>query len=50
MLAFFAFSGTNHLATALFQRNWEPVNLLRPVLAAILIAFLLPAMIQALKT
>ncbi len=50
MLAFFAFSGTNHLASAIFHHNWKPVNLLRPVLAAALIAFLLPAMIQALKT
>ncbi len=49
MLAFFAFSGANHLASAILQRNYKPVNLLRPVLAAILIAFLLPAMIQALK-
>jgi len=49
MLAFFAFSGLNHLATAVLLRNFKPVNLLRPVLAAVLISYLVPIMIQALK-
>ena len=49
MLFFFALSGANHLATALLLKNFKPVNLLRPALALLLIAFLVPHLIQALK-
>jgi hypothetical protein len=48
MLMFFAFSATNHVATAVMERNLKPVNLLRPALALLLIGFLLPPMIKAL--
>jgi len=49
MLVFFAFSAANHAATAIMERNSKPVNLLRPALSLVLIAFLLPAMINALS-
>lgn len=49
MLLFFAFSAINHAATALRAGNRKPVNLLRPVLALLLIAFLLPPLIAALN-
>lgn len=48
MLLFFIFSAVNHVATAIMERNMKPVNLLRPVMALLLIAFLLPPMIKAL--
>ena len=48
MLMFFAFSAANHVATAIIKRNMKPVNLLRPVMALLLIGFLLPPMIKAL--
>ncbi len=49
MLIFFALSAANHALTAVRGRNFKPVNLLRPALALLLIAVLLPAMIQALR-
>jgi len=49
MLMFFTFSAANHVATAVMERNTKPVNLLRPVMALILIGFLLPPMIKALN-
>ncbi len=48
MLLFFAFSAANHVATAILERNMKPINLLRPAMALLLIAFLLPPMIKAL--
>ena len=48
MLLFFSFSGVNHAVTAIREHNMKPVNLLRPVLALLLIALLLPPMIKAL--
>ena len=48
MLMFFAFSAANHVATAVMQRNFKPVNLMRPVLALALLGLLVPAMIKAL--
>ena len=48
MLLFFALSAVNHAATAIINRNMKPVNLLRPVMASLLIVFLLPPMIKAL--
>lgn len=49
MLLFFGFSAANHVATAIRARNMKPVNLLRPLLALVLIGFLLPPMIKALN-
>ena len=49
MLMFFTFSAANHTATAIMKGNMKPVNLLRPVLALLLIGFLLPVMIKALS-
>ena len=48
MLMFFVFSAVNHVATAVAAGNMKPVNLLRPVLAALLIVLLLHPLIQAL--
>ena len=49
MLLFFAFSAANHAATAILERNLKPVNLMRPVMALLLIGFLLPLLIKALS-
>ena len=49
MLLFFSFSAANHAATAIRERNLKPVNLMRPVMALLLIAFLLPHLIKALN-
>ena len=49
MLLFFTFSAANHVATAIREENMKPVNLLRPVMALLLIGFLLPPMIKALN-
>ncbi|PJA32259.1 MAG: hypothetical protein CO187_04925 [Zetaproteobacteria bacterium CG_4_9_14_3_um_filter_53_7] len=48
MLMFFTFSAANHTVTAIVERNMKPVNLMRPVMALLLIGFLLPLMIKAL--
>ena len=48
ILLFFTFSAANHVTTAIMERNMKPVNLLRPVMALLLIGFLLPPMIKAL--
>ena len=48
MLMFFTFSAANHLATAIRERNMKPVNVMRPVMALVLIGLLLPPMIKAL--
>lgn len=48
MLMFFIFSAANHVASAIIERNMNPVNLLRPALALLLIGFLLPYMFKAL--
>ena len=49
MLLFFTFSAANHVATAIREGNRKPVNLLRPIMALVLIGFLLPPMIRALN-
>jgi hypothetical protein len=49
MLLFFTLSAANHAATAIRTHNLKPANLLRPVLALVLVAVLLPPMIQALR-
>ena len=49
MLLFFSFSAANHAATAIMERNLKPVNLMRPVMALLLIGFLLPHLIKALN-
>ncbi len=48
MLMFFVFSAANHAATAVRDHNMKIVNLLRPVVALLLTAILVPHMIQAL--
>jgi hypothetical protein len=48
MLLFFTFSAVNHVATAIMERNMKPVNLMRPIMALLLLGFLLPHMISAL--
>ncbi|MBI5542335.1 MAG: hypothetical protein HY901_00475 [Deltaproteobacteria bacterium] len=48
MLSFFLFSAGNHLLSAIRGGNFKPVNLLRPVLALVLMGFLLPPMLGAL--
>jgi hypothetical protein len=49
MLLFFTFSAANHAATTILERNLKPVNLMRPVMALLLIGFLLPLLIKALN-
>ena len=49
MLLFFSFSAVNHLMTAIRNHNLNPVNLLRPAMALLLIGILLPPMILALR-
>jgi hypothetical protein len=49
MLLFFSLSAANHVATAIMERNLKPVNLMRPVMALLLVGFLLPHMIEALN-
>lgn len=48
MLMFFTLSAANHTAAIITQRNFKPLNLLRPFLTLLLIALLLPLMIKAL--
>lgn len=48
MLLFFSFSAANHLLTAIRNRNFKRVNLMRPVLALFLLGLLLPPMLKAL--
>jgi hypothetical protein len=48
MLLFFTFSAANHFTTTIKERNMKLVNVLRPVMALLLIGFLLPPMIKAL--
>jgi hypothetical protein len=49
MLLFFSLSAANHVATAIREGNMNPVNLLRPVIALVLIGALLPPMVKALN-
>ena len=48
MLLFFSFSAVNHATTAIREKNLKPVNLLRPLMALLLVGVLLPPMIKAL--
>lgn len=48
MLLFFSFSAVNHVMTAIRGRNLKSVNLMRPVLALLLLGLLLPPLIKAL--
>jgi hypothetical protein len=48
MLLFFILSAANHTATAIREHNMKPVNLMRPVMIVLLLALLLPPMINAL--
>ncbi len=49
MLIFFTLSAANHAATAIREHNLKPVNLMRPLMTLLLIAILLPSMLQALR-
>lgn len=49
MLLFFTLSAGNHAYTALRGGNLKPVNLLRPVLALLLLGLLVPNMVLALR-
>jgi hypothetical protein len=49
MLLFFSFSAANHAVTAIREHNMKPVNLMRPVMALLLLGVLLPPMISALS-
>jgi len=49
MLMFFTLSAANHTTAIITQRNFKPLNLLRPFLTFLLIVFLLPLMIKALS-
>jgi hypothetical protein len=48
MLLFLLLSGSNHLRTAIQDKNWKPINLLRPVISVILTALLLPYLVNSL--
>jgi hypothetical protein len=48
MLLFFSFSAVNHAATAIREHNMKLVNLMRPIMALLLLGVLLPPMISAL--
>jgi hypothetical protein len=48
MLLFFTLSAANHAATAIREHNLKPANLMRPIMAMILVGVLLPPMIKAL--
>ncbi|MBU0504822.1 hypothetical protein KJ708_02420 [bacterium] len=48
MLIVFTLSGSNHFWNALKEKNFKPVNLMRPALSLILIIFLIPPMLKAL--
>ena len=49
VLLFFTFSAANHATTSILEGNMKPVNLLRPVMALLLIVILVPHMIKALN-
>jgi hypothetical protein len=48
MLIFFTLSAANHAATAIREHNMKPVNLMRPMMALLLMGILLPPMIKAM--
>ncbi|MBU1642255.1 hypothetical protein KKE54_02745 [bacterium] len=48
MLLFFSFSAVNHTVTAIREHNMKTVNLMRPIMALLLLGLLLPPMISAL--
>jgi hypothetical protein len=48
MLIFFILSAANHTATAIREKNFKPVNLMRPIMVLLLMGVLLPPMIKAL--
>jgi hypothetical protein len=49
MLMFFTFSAVNHTATIIRDKNMKTANLMRPILTILLLLFLLPAMIKAIR-
>jgi hypothetical protein len=48
MLLFFTFSAINHAITAVKERNFKLVNLMRPFMTLLLLGILLPLMIKVL--
>jgi len=44
MLLFFIFSSINHVIIAVKEKDFKPVNLMRPVMALVLAGMLLPSM------
>lgn len=48
MLLFFTFSAINHTRTAVLEHNFKPVNLMRPVMALLLLGVALPPLVSAL--
>jgi len=49
MLLFFILSAANHTTTAIREHNIKPVNLMRPLMALLLVGVLLPPMLKALQ-
>jgi len=49
MLIFFSLSAANHVVSAIMERNFKTVNLLRPTMALLLVGVLLPPMHSALN-
>ncbi len=48
LLVFFTLSAANHTFSAVREKNYKPLNLLRPVLTALLLIFVIPYMVWAL--
>jgi hypothetical protein len=48
MLIFFTLSAGNHALTAIKQHDLKPANLMRPIMTLVLLALLLPSMLNAL--
>jgi hypothetical protein len=49
MLLFFALSAVNHATTAIRERNLKPTNLMRPIMALVLVGLLFPPLVNALR-
>jgi uncharacterized protein DUF6790 len=48
LLVFLTLSASNHAWSAIRDKNYKPLNLLRPVLTALLLIFVIPYMVWAL--
>ncbi len=49
MLLFFTLSAVNHAATAIRERNRMPANLMRPIMALVLVGLLFLPLVNALR-